>query len=492
MLENIRRWSQTWPAKVALTLLALSMVSFWGAGRMFFGDGPYNTLAIVGDMKVGRADFRKALSDRVRVLQARIGRPLTSLEVQNSGLAYMVLNEQIGRMLLDQEAARLGLAISDDALRAAMKKETAFQGENGTFSRTKFLQVLKASGLEERTFLQEQRQAMKRLQFVGALRRLVSAPPLMTDLVVEAMGQKRVPMVMKLSSSLVAPGTPSESQLTAFFEQDMARFERPQRKRLSFAQFSADRWKGKDLSASDLREKIYTLTEAIEDSLYGGMSLEEVAKRYDLKIISVPYFAQRKAPQLLYDKLGKYGVENFVPHVFDAECPKEAHVFQDTPDSRVVVEVKGTQDAFVPPLSDIKEEVQRAWESDESKRLLLKRAKRLAEEATAGKKIGNFKAFPAVQHTDRATDVRPEIVTVLFQLAPGEVRVAQTVDGACYLVKLGAIQSVNAKKARKEVEALEPRMNEALFDDFLSAYIASLRAHYHVQIDQEALRHALS
>ena len=67
-------------------------------------------------------------------------------------------NQLIDRGLLDQEAQRLGLEVSDDVIRNAIYENPAFRGPDGRFDRRLFAQVLMMNRLSEDQLVARMRQ----------------------------------------------------------------------------------------------------------------------------------------------------------------------------------------------------------------------------------------------------------------------------------------------------------------------------------------------
>ena len=108
MLEGLRRWSQSWSAKMLLGVLALSMVAFFGFDRLFLGGGD-PVVATVGSQKIRTRQVRRLLSQRLQMIQARLGREMTVAEIQQSQVIFSVLRECISQALLDLEADPFGV-----------------------------------------------------------------------------------------------------------------------------------------------------------------------------------------------------------------------------------------------------------------------------------------------------------------------------------------------------------------------------------------------
>lgn len=509
MLESFRRWSQTWPAKIVLGLIVLSMVAFLGVDQSFFGGGERAVLATVGGSKVRVRDFRVALSQRMKLLEAQLGRPISMDEVKSSGLAFAVLRDLVTRTLLDEEAKRLGLAISDDLIRDKIKAQPFFQNDNGVFSKDKFKLYLRNNGLEERTFLAEQRAAMKRQQVVQTLRCLSTAPRIFSRIENSFKYQKRLGGLFKVGAKTFALGDlkVSNKDVQNFYNENPDRFAEPMKAGFSAIVIGGDLWKDDKLAESDVRKKIYNLVEIVEDGLYGGLSMAEAAKKYGLKLIRVPAF--HKADGLTGDlksQLSEEASQTLVDYVFSEDVQNKPHIKRLSPDVQVVLEVDDVRPSFVPPLkvgTPFFERVRWTFEQKERRRLMLEKAKQLAKEIESGQKPSEalllnkgrgvvFNALPAVTIDGGVSEVAPQVKTTLFMMSPGQVRAIKKSDGEVCLVKLLNIEQPKPGVLNKRSKEDALRFNDMLFEDFVGGFLGSLRAHHHVQIHREVLTRLLS
>ena len=118
MLESIRNASQGIVGKAIMTVvMGLIIVSFviWGVGDMLRGFTP-STVASVGGAKISAQEYRVAYDRAIQQYQRRLRRPFTNEEARQIGLDRSVLQQLLSEAAVDDEAHKLGLDISDEAL----------------------------------------------------------------------------------------------------------------------------------------------------------------------------------------------------------------------------------------------------------------------------------------------------------------------------------------------------------------------------------------
>ena len=97
-----------------------------------------NKVAEVGGAVITAQQFQSALQNLMFQYQTRTRNGMTSAQARALGLDNEVLQRLIAEAALDQRAASLGLAISDDAIAAAVRADPNLQDASGQFSRARF------------------------------------------------------------------------------------------------------------------------------------------------------------------------------------------------------------------------------------------------------------------------------------------------------------------------------------------------------------------
>jgi peptidyl-prolyl cis-trans isomerase D len=257
MLSGIRSAASTWLGKAVLfVLFGFLIVSFaiWGIGDIFRGYGS-NTLATVGRTEIGVEAFRRAFQQRIYEIQQR-SRGFTSEQARLLGVDRQVLNQMIGEAALDEQARRLGLAISQEEIARSLAGNAAFRGADGRFNRQGFDAYLREVGLSEGAFIAQQRQAALRQQLVETVTGGFAPPQALVEMLHRYRAEERT------ISYVVVPGaipsalpTPTEEQLKALHEQRKAAYRAPEYRGfvalvLTPAEFAAD----VPVSDSELRQ----------------------------------------------------------------------------------------------------------------------------------------------------------------------------------------------------------------------------------------------
>src|SRR5919109_1044543 len=132
----MRASAQGWLGRAVMaTLMVVIIISFgifWSISDVFRGFGS-NDLARVGSIEIGADTFRNAYQTEMQHLQRLEHRNVTNEEAHQYGLDREVLSRLVSEAALDEQARRLGLAISDEEIKKAIVSDDNFKGMTGHF-----------------------------------------------------------------------------------------------------------------------------------------------------------------------------------------------------------------------------------------------------------------------------------------------------------------------------------------------------------------------
>jgi peptidyl-prolyl cis-trans isomerase D len=241
MLDGIRKATHGIIGRIVMTiLLGFLIVSFaiWGIGDIFRGTAP-NKLAEVGGAVITAQQFQSAMQTVMYRYQAQTKANLTNAQAHALGLDVEVLQRLIADAALDRRAASLGLAISEDAIAAAVRADPGLQDASGQFSRARFDAALRDSGLSERGFFVSQSRTYLRQQIEFALLDGMTAPKALVDALARVEAQTRAIDYVVLPP--VAAGeipAPSNDALKSYFGDRRADYRAPEYRGFAMLQIS--------------------------------------------------------------------------------------------------------------------------------------------------------------------------------------------------------------------------------------------------------------
>jgi peptidyl-prolyl cis-trans isomerase D len=243
MLESMRNASQGFVGKTIMTIvMGLIIVSFviWGVGDMLRGFSP-STVASVGSAKISAQDYHVAYDRAIQQYQRRFRRPFTNEEARQVGLDRSVLQQLVNEAAVDEEARKLGLGISDEALREVIAANPGFHDKSGAFDPALLANALRDMDMNERGFVSELRQQMLRQFIVGALATGVTAPKAEVTAEADYQGQTRSADTFLLPASAAGEiAAPSEDALKAFYNDRKSSYRAPEYREMTILALEPD------------------------------------------------------------------------------------------------------------------------------------------------------------------------------------------------------------------------------------------------------------
>ena len=138
MLQNIRNFSKTLPAKILLVVIIVPFV-FWGMGGVF-NKGNTNNIVKINNYTISTQDFIDHLN------RSNIDTNVIKENIDDNILEEL-LGNLISKTLVDMEIEELNIIISENSLADKIKKNKNFLDDNGKFSRVKYEKFLLSQNL---------------------------------------------------------------------------------------------------------------------------------------------------------------------------------------------------------------------------------------------------------------------------------------------------------------------------------------------------------
>ena len=241
MMQAIRTRAGSIVVKVLFGLLILSF-GFWGIytrSDYYQAHSPDTVIAAVGASSIRAEDLQQALEPTIERLRAQLGTTIDAARVKQLGIIDSLLAQLIDRSLVDQETAKLGLDVSDEAIRNTIYANPAFRGPDGNFDRQLFAQVLSMNRLSEDQLVARLRQDIPRSDLLQAITTGVGIPRPVVDALYRYRNEKRIADIVALPfASVTDIGEPSPADLEKFYEANPNYFRAPEYRSFTVASLS--------------------------------------------------------------------------------------------------------------------------------------------------------------------------------------------------------------------------------------------------------------
>ncbi|MGJ8528275.1 peptidylprolyl isomerase [Maritalea sp.] len=290
MLDTIKRYSNTWVAKILMGLLILSFGLF-GIANVFTNLGSTN-VARVGNQSISAVDFERAYRGQLNNFAQQTGQVPTPEQAVAFGIPGSVITQLAGTATVDNLVENFGVGASDDMVAKLVAQDPNFSSTLGLFDRQRFNQILAQSGYTESEYVKAQAGSVKRNQIVDGLFGGLSAPKTILEISNRYENDSRTLDYFTLGETALGEvDAPTEEELTTYLA-DNQRFYRTQETRnidilvltpatlaktitVSDADIEAEYAKtGASFISPETRDvKVITLNDAAQASVLAGLNL---------------------------------------------------------------------------------------------------------------------------------------------------------------------------------------------------------------------------
>ncbi len=222
-------------------LMGLLMLGLAGFGAVNLS-GTVRSVAQVGNETVSVDDYARELQREIRAVEAQTGQPLQMSQAREFGLDQLALSRLVALASLDNEVGQLGISIGDENLQQEIIAIPAFQGIDGNFDREGYRFQLEQVGMTESEFEENLRKESSRTIVQNAIMSGVEMPSALIGALANYAGARRSFTVATLSADALNEQvpTPSDEQITAYYDENVDRFTLPLTKRLTYALLSPE------------------------------------------------------------------------------------------------------------------------------------------------------------------------------------------------------------------------------------------------------------
>lgn len=224
-----------------IALIALAFASSDVAGTASFGGiAGGDRVAIVGDEKIGNAEFARSVSagvDQVRQENPTITMPQF---IEQGGLDE-VLEQMIDRYALAGYAQEYGLRAGKNLVNSEILQISAFQGADGNFSQDAYQFAIRQQGLTDSMVRDGLRDSLLAQIVLDPASAGTAMPQKVARQYAALQGERRQGEVSFVPSALFAPeDDPSDTQLEEFYSENRENYVRPERRTIRYAVFGEE------------------------------------------------------------------------------------------------------------------------------------------------------------------------------------------------------------------------------------------------------------
>ena len=235
MLRGIHKASSSgigkWLMAAVMGVITISF-AIWGIGDIFSGFGK-NYAISVGSSEISLEQLREYYTKRINEISQRLHRQITPEQMRSLGIDRQIIGSLVAETALDEQAANMGLGISNATIAQRITGDPTFHDKNGQFDRARFEELIQNAGYTEQGFIASQRQVMLRRQVAASFAGELHVPRLAMEAINQYRNEQRSIEYLQLGPSQAGTiATPTPDQLDEYFQAHKVLFRAPEYRKL--------------------------------------------------------------------------------------------------------------------------------------------------------------------------------------------------------------------------------------------------------------------
>jgi len=528
MLQNMREASKSWFVRAFFAVLVFAFVFLWGVGDVFTpGRMTDQSVATVGNVSISMSEFRKETKAKAMQTQQRTGQQIDEGLIQQQALQDLIVDA-----LLDQEADHMGLAVSDQQVIEMITSADAFKDQSGQFSRQMFEGYARNDGLTPKDFEESLRKEMRRNQLTQLVTTGISLPNAYVSPLYKWQHEKRtVDWAIIAPTSFTNLAAPKLEELQAYYEGHHDEFTRPQERDVTIVIMAEPALRSKikltdeemqagfaarqgtlkgplptkdesdkiieELIAEKSMDEFNRLTTLVEDNLAGGVTLEELAQKHDLRLVKVEGLRKdggtRNTANLSPDVL----IET-IEQGFKMESGDDPFLSQLGNGEYIAARVDKIHESKLLSFEEVSKDILAIVNSENQQKAAKELANSMVEKINGGGQLAQLakenklelKTGVVLTRTDQKDqNISRGLRAIAFQTDLNKAAVAPGDKGSFAVVVPRSITAPKAEEMKDEdVKKFKTALEQNMVNDMYQQYLTSLQRRYKVSYNEAVLK----
>ncbi|MGA2468042.1 MAG: SurA N-terminal domain-containing protein [Thermodesulfobacteriota bacterium] len=258
MLRILRENASSWLLRGILILVAVTFIS-WG-GYSLIRERKQTYAAKVNGVAIEMRDFSDTYQNVIKQYREALGPSFSEKMVEELHLREKVLNDLVSRVLILQEAARLGFDIHDEELREAIESIPSFQ-VNGQFDSRIYERFLRLNRMSAEDFERTQREGLMLSKLTNLIK--LNGGKVSEEEVLETylFENERINLTfLKITpEAFKGQTTVNEVEIKDYFQKHQEEFRVPTFLQIQYLIFRLSEFEGKVQVSSDEIKRYYDL-----------------------------------------------------------------------------------------------------------------------------------------------------------------------------------------------------------------------------------------
>ena len=465
MLNKLRNFSKGKLAGVLVGIIIIPFV-FWGMGSVFSG-GNTNSIAKINNYNVSTQDFADFINN------SKISNEIIRENIDNNVLEEL-LTQLVSTSLINIEINELKFFISDEILAKKIKNERSFHDDDNNFSRKKYEKFLLENNIQSIKFedgIRDNELKKKLFIYIGGG---IKSPYFLSNKTFKEEFKKVEIDYINLDSAYIKKDEISLDEIKKHINENKDKFL-IEKIDIEYIKISPSNMLGE----SEYTEDFFSKIDEIEDLVINNITLNEISKKYNLKINTANEYNSRK------------NSDDLLNEIYNKRNEKKLDIV-DKNDFFLLYEIKNVK-KILPNIEDeefinlVKNDLYESSKYDVHRDLLIKIQKNKFTNQDFSKlstgTIDNLK-FNSITDVKKFTI---DSVNLIYSLGINNFTLVSDKNNNVYLVKIKNIYENNLEKNSEEIKKFTNQTNLILRDNLYNSYDLLLNEKYKIEINQKTL-----
>lgn len=394
MLNQIRKASDKFIMRLILAMIAFAFVG-WGIKDVLQTTNDFDLVTFSDAENITETDFLKEKAAEINNIQKQTNSTLSEEEIKQLNINDIVMKRLVNNSILKYLVSYYSLDLSDDTVIQLLKESPVFKNEQGMFDIKIFKAAFKNSYNNEEEYLLSIKEKALINIAVNSFLLPFQAPKIMVKNIIDYMSETReielVEMNLQTIPKNITIPSPTDQQIQDFYKNNQGLFEVAEKRSFSYIKISNQFLQKKVTITKDeliefynenredfanqnfakaepeiknllkqqkLEELTSEFTKSLEDNVAAGLSLTEIAEKYDIAI--------QQMDNVTYEDLIKTNIAESSESVFELtedELSYPIEITNKDPEENAVilVQLKSIQPTKIEDLKLVTEKVTKLW-----------------------------------------------------------------------------------------------------------------------------------
>ena len=477
MATSIGKLSKSFFLKLLVGIIILPFV-FWGMGDVFRG-GNQNVVATVDSNKISTQEFVNYIN-RLNLNEEQIK------NLSKTDLIEQILSDYIGKKVMSLEIEKLGVVVSDNALRDIIKNDKSFFKDD-KFSRTEYEKFLIKSGITAPQFEANIVEQEKRRQFLSSLAGGIVIPEILAEKEFKKENQTKIIQYIDLDK-YHSKNKPSQQSIKELYERNKNVFV-VEYKSIRYAEIKPELVSG----SKEYNENFFKQLDVIENNVLDGQTFEEAVKTNNLKFVEFNKINAKKENEAKkkVDNLP----DNLFKKIYNIKMPQLPEIINI--DSKYYLAEIKNEEKKNRPMND--PEVLEALNAQLSFKEKIENNKTLAKDISLGAFVGdNYKKFADENglivkdykiSSLKQNDIFSQgLVKQIFLTKDGDINLlTNNTLTKSFLISTKKTEYKKLDKNSNEFEQYEAKARLNLINKIYQSYDENANQKYKVEVNQRTI-----